>query len=186
MNPLLIEFPDEFTTERLTLRTPKPGDGKAVHAAMLASMKELQPWMDFAQREQTLEETEINIRNAHIAFLKRTDLRLHVFHRETGEFILTSGLHRIDWNVRRFEIGYWIDSRHSGKGYVTEAVKGITNFTFDVLEANRIEIRCDERNVKSRAVPERLNFKLEGILKNNSLSPDKKSIINTCVYAKVR
>ncbi|MHA6252806.1 GNAT family N-acetyltransferase [Oceanobacillus sp. CAU 1775] len=186
MNPLLIEFPEEFTTERLIIRAPKPGDGKAIHEAMMASIKELKPWMAFAQSEQTLEETEINVRNAAIAFLKRENLRLHCYDRETGVYILTSGLHRMDWNVRRFEIGYWIDSRYSGKGYVTEAVEGITNFAFDVLDANRIEIRCDERNIKSRAVPERLNFKLEGILKNNALSPDKKAIINTCVYAKTK
>ncbi len=50
MNPLLFDFPSEFYTERLLIRMPKPGDGKAVYDAIQASMKELKPWMVFAQK----------------------------------------------------------------------------------------------------------------------------------------
>ena len=45
VNPLLFDFPSEFYTERLLIRMPKPGDGKAVYDAIQASMKELKPWM---------------------------------------------------------------------------------------------------------------------------------------------
>ena len=184
MNPLLMEFPEEFSTERLLIRIPRPGDGKAVYEAIAASINELKPWLAFARKEQSEEEVEVNVRNAHIAFLKRENLRLHIFHKETGEFIATSGLHRMDWSIPKFEIGYWIDSRHSGKGYMTEAVQGITDFAFQELNAKRVEIKCDEKNVKSRAVPERLGFNLEGILINDDLSLDKKELRNTCIYAK--
>ncbi len=184
MNPILLKFPEEFSTERLVIRMPKPGDGKAVYDAITASIDELKPWMPFAQKAQTEEDVELNIRSSYISFLKREDLRLLVFLKETGELVASSGLHRIDWSVPKFEIGYWIDSRFSGKGYMTEAVEGIANFAFDELNARRIEIRCDERNTKSRAIPERLGFTLEGILKNNELSPDTNELRDTCVYAK--
>ncbi|MBN6205672.1 GNAT family N-acetyltransferase [Ralstonia pickettii] len=184
MNPLLLELPEEFTTERLLIRIPRPGDGKVVYEAINASISELKPWLPFAQKEQSEEEVEVNIRNAHIAFMKREDLRLLVFSKETGEFVASTGLHRIDWSVRKFEVGYWIDSRWSGKGYMTEAVQGITDFAFRELQAKRVEIRCDEKNIKSRAVPERLGFKLEGILINDDLSPETSELRNTCIYAK--
>lgn len=185
MNPILKDFPEEFLTERLVIRLPKPGDGKAVYEAITASINELKPWMPFAQKEQSEEDVELNIRSSYISFLKREDLRLLVFLKETGEFIASSGLHRIDWAVPKFEIGYWIDSRHSGKGYMTEAVEGIAAFAFHELSARRVEIRCDERNTKSRAIPERLGFTLEGVLKNNDLSPDTNELRNTCIYAKI-
>ncbi|HDX9580682.1 TPA: GNAT family N-acetyltransferase [Bacillus pseudomycoides] len=186
MNPLLLNFPSEFYTERLLIRMPKPGDGKEVYTAINESIEELKPWMPFAQKEQTEQEVEANIRESHVKFLAREDLRLLIFLKETGEFIASSGLHRINWDIPKFEIGYWIDSRYSGKGYMTEAVTGIVNFAFQELQANRIEIRCDSKNVKSRAIPERLGFKLEGILENNSKSVDGTDLRDTCIYAAKR
>lgn len=185
MDPLLIEFPEEFTTERLIIRMPRPGDGRAVYEAIQASIHELKPWLPFAQEEQTLQDVELNIRSAYISFLKREDLRLLVFLKETGALIASSGLHQINWSIPKFEIGYWIDSRYSGKGYMTEAVKGIADFAFHELKARRVEIRCDAKNVKSRAIPERLGFTLDGILKNDDMSPDTNELRDTCIYSKI-
>jgi ribosomal-protein-serine acetyltransferase len=186
MNSLLIDFPTEFYTERLLIRMPKPGDGKVVFDAIQASINELKPWMPFAQKEQSELETEINIRDSYVKFLSRKDLRLLIFHKDTGEFIASSGLHRINWDVPKFEIGYWIDTRYRGKGYITEAVQGISNFAFNELEAQRIEIRCDSKNENSRKIPERLGFTLEGILKNDDISVDGKELRDTCVYAIIK
>ncbi|MFA1822591.1 GNAT family N-acetyltransferase [Virgibacillus oceani] len=182
---ILKDFPNEFRTERLLIRLPLPGDGKAVYEAIQASKDELKLWLEFAQHDQSLEQTEANVREAHADFLKRTDMRLHIFHYETNEFIGCTGLHAIDWEVPKFEIGYWIDSRQTGKGYITEAVQGVTNFAFQTLEANRVEIRCDAKNNKSRAIPERLEFPLEGIHYKDAVEIDGSELRDTCVYAKV-
>lgn len=186
MNPILIDFPSEFETERLRIRMPMPGDGVAVHESKQASKKELLPWMPWAHHEEKEEDAEVNIRQAHVEFLKREDLRLLVFHKESGVLIANSGLHRIDWDARKFEIGYWIDTRYSGKGYMTEAVKGISDFAFRELDANRVEIRCDVQNVKSRAIAERIGFELEGILRKDSLDAYGQELRDTCIYAKVK
>jgi ribosomal-protein-serine acetyltransferase len=185
MNPILIDFPNQFETERLLIRMPKPGDGTVVFDAINASINELKPWMPFASKPQTIEQVEENIRHSHSQFLTREDLRLLVFHKKTGDFIASSGLHRIDWNVRKFEIGYWIDTRYSGKGYMTEAVEGISDFAFSELKASRVEIRCDTKNEKSRAIPENLGFDLEGVLRKSSLAVDGTELRDTCVFAKV-
>jgi RimJ/RimL family protein N-acetyltransferase len=164
---------------------PKPGDGKAVYESIQASIQELRPWLPFARNDQSEEQTEINIRQAHAKFLKREDMRLLIFHKFSGQFIGASGLHNPNWKVRSFEIGYWIDSRFSGQGYMTEAVQGIAAFAFQELQANRVEIRCDRLNVRSRAVPERLGFALEGILRNEDMAVDGSGLRDTCIYAKL-
>nr|WP_090885755.1 GNAT family N-acetyltransferase [Evansella caseinilytica] len=184
MDPLLLDLPTEFYSERLFIRMPKPGDGNIVYEAISASIQELKPWMPFAYKGQTEEETESNLREAQANFLLRKELRLLVFHKETGEFIASSGLHHIDWRVPKFEIGYWIDKRHSGNGYITEAVQRITEFAFEELQARRVEICCDERNKNSRAVAERLGFSLDCVLKNDAVSVDGKDLRNTCIYSK--
>ncbi|MDQ1003227.1 RimJ/RimL family protein N-acetyltransferase [Neobacillus niacini] len=67
--------------------------------------------MPWAHKTQTAEDMEANMRDAHAKFLTREDLRLHLYKKDTGEFIGSSGLHRIKWDIPRFEIGYWIDTR---------------------------------------------------------------------------
>ncbi|WP_220183925.1 GNAT family N-acetyltransferase [Thermoactinomyces mirandus] len=182
--PILMDFPHSFETERLWIRLPLPGDGELVYEAMLETMDQLKQWMPWAQSPPSREKTEINVRQAHCKFLEKTDLRFHLFDRKTKVFIGSSGLHRIDWSVPKFEIGYWCRKSYMGQGYITEAVRGLTVFAFEILKANRVEIRCDQRNVRSRKVAERLGFKLEGIFRNFNVSVDQQ-LENICVYAMV-
>ncbi|SDR05808.1 Protein N-acetyltransferase, RimJ/RimL family [Virgibacillus salinus] len=184
--PILKDFPNEFYTKRLYIRLPKPGDGESVYFAIDASKDDLKKWLPFAQKNQSMEDVETNVRESYIKFLKREDMRMHIFSRETGDLIGCTGLHRIDWEVPKFEIGYWIDSRKSGHGYITEAVQGITDYAFKELGANRIEIRCDVENRRSKAIPERLGFKMEGILQNDDVAVDGDGLRDTCIFAKIK
>ena len=111
-DPILRDFPEQFESERLLIRAPFPGDGAEIHAAIAESLDELRPWMPWAHLDQSVEDVEANIRQARAEFLARHDLRLHVYLRDGGGFVGSSGLHRIDWDVPRFEIGYWIRTEH--------------------------------------------------------------------------
>ncbi|MET3695804.1 acetyltransferase (GNAT) family protein [Bacillus oleivorans] len=66
---------------------------------------------------------------------------------------------------------------------MTEAIKELTNFGIQRLQLMRIEIRCESTNLKSRAIPEKLGFHLEGILRNEDLSADGKELTDTCIYS---
>jgi RimJ/RimL family protein N-acetyltransferase len=182
---ILLEFPESFETERLFIRAPLWGDGTLVNEAIRESIHELRPWMPWVQQIPDIDETEMNIRRARLQFLERTNMRLHLVLKDTGEFIGSSGLHRIDWQVRKFEIGYWVRTPFCGQGYISEAVQGITDFAIHTLGANRLEIRCDARNKRSARVAERLDFTLEGILRNDSCDVDC-ALCSTKVFAKVR
>ncbi|SDI67657.1 Protein N-acetyltransferase, RimJ/RimL family [Planococcus glaciei] len=184
MDKAIPEVPEEIRTERLLIRMPKPGDGKVVNAAIRASIKELKAWLPFAQQLPSVEETEINTVEAHLNFLKHENLRYLIFNKETGEFIGSSGFHSIEWEVPKMEIGYWIDTRWSGFGYMAEAVSALSELALDGFRCKRLEIRCDAENVKSRAIPETLGFVLEGVLHNDELSVDGKNLTDTCIYAK--
>ncbi|GLX69626.1 GNAT family N-acetyltransferase [Paenibacillus glycanilyticus] len=187
MKPIMIDFPDEFHTERLVIRMAKPGDGKVILEAVHASINELKPWLKlFAHKEHTEYDMELIIREAHVKFLTRESLRFLVFLKETGQFVATTSLHNIDWDVRKFEIGYWIDTRCNRNGYMTEAVKGICDFAFTQLDARRLEIRCDTKNTRSKLIPERLHFELEGTIRNEDLSADGSEWVDTCIYAKIQ
>ena len=178
--------PTEFESERLIIRMPEVEDALDVWNAMRNSRASLKEWLPFAQNAPELHSTEENLRQAIADFITRKDLRLHMFLKETGEFVGSTGLHRINWSVPKFEIGYWLDTKFEGRGLMTEAVERLTNFAFEELNARRVEIRCDEENVRSRYVAERVGYELEGTLKCDSLSADGKHLRNTCIYAKIK
>lgn len=185
IDPIMISFPESFETERLYIRAPLWGDGAVMNEAIGESLAELKPWMPFAQDMPSVEESEKFTREARLDYLKRSVLHMRIYDKVTGSFIGCSGLHNIDWDIRNFEIGYWIRSTCAGKGYMTEAVNGITEFAIHTLNANRIEIRCSARNAKSAAVAERAGYTLDGILRCNRRGQDGE-LHDSKVYAKVR
>ncbi len=186
MNSILLDVPLQIETDRLILRAPlQAGDGNVVHQAIKDSINELKQWLLLFQSIPTVEETEIILRNAHIDFLKRESFRYLIYLKGTNDFIGTASLHGINWKISKCEIGYWINTQFSGNGYMTEVVSELTNLGFQLLKFRRIEIRCESNNTKSRAIPEKLGFELEGILRNEDLSADGKELTDTCIYAKV-
>ncbi len=162
MNPLLLDFPDHFSTERLDIRAPRPGDGAELNAAVLETWDGLAIWMPWARQRPTLDDSETLMRDAVAKWLRREELWLLVFLKGTGTLVASSGLVRMDWSVPRFEIGYWGRKRFWGQGYVTEAVRGIVDFAARELGAKRLHLYIDARNQRSRRVAERAGFQLEG------------------------
>jgi len=73
-------------------------------------------------------------------------------------------------NINRFsdsaQIGYWLAPEWQGKGIMTDCVRALTDYCFDELNLNSVHISCADKNKKSRAVPERLNFVQEGVLQD--------------------
>ena len=76
------------------------------------------------------------------------------------------GFHKIDWLNRSTSIGYWLGESYQGKGLITKACSKVLEYSFGRMGLNRIEIRCATENLKSRAIPERLGFKDEGIIRD--------------------
>jgi len=188
-DPLLVELPAEINTGRFVLRAPRAGDGPMLNAAVCQSIDGLRPWMPWAQQAPTAEESEIECRRMAAKFLRREDLPMFILEPEVdghGERLLGgTGLHRIDWNVPRFEIGYWRRSGESGRGVIVEAVRCLSRFAFDHLGARRVEIRMAATNGASRRVAERAGFTLEGLLRRDTLGVDGQPR-DTLVYSRVR
>ena len=165
--PILRDIPESFESERLFIRAPRPGDGPALHEAIEESRAELAPWMPWARVHQGVEDSEAYARTAQSEFVARTNLPLFLFRRSDGGFVGASGLHRMVWEVPMFEIGYWVRTSQTGKGYATEAARRIGEFAFAELGAERVEIWCDADNARSAAVARRAGFELEATMRRS-------------------
>lgn len=187
-DPVLLDVPERLDGERTVLLAPRAGLGAEMAVVIAQSLSHLRPWMVWAQQAPTAESSELVVRRMQADFIARRDLSYQLCARRAdgspGRLLGGTGLHRMDWAVRRFEIGYWIRPEAAGQGHVSEAVKLLATMAFEHLGARRVEIRCDARNTKSRAVAERCGFELEGVFRNDTLGVDGHPR-DTAVYSRI-
>ena len=167
------------------LLSPRAGLGPALNRAVLEAQEHLKPWMPWAHETPTVEQSEGVARRMQAQFLQREHLGYYLHERgaqgRPGRLIGGAGLHSPDWQVRRFELGYWIVPSHTGRGLVVEVVAALVRLGFEQLRARRLEIRTDSRNAASRAVAERCGFTLDGVLRHDALDVAGEAC-DSCVY----
>jgi RimJ/RimL family protein N-acetyltransferase len=186
-DPSTFPVPTLIETPRLQLRPFATADAAALHGALAESLDALRthlwflPWVAEAQ---TLQSAEVRCRKAQANFLLRTDLAYLAFEKDGGRLVASFGLHRTDWTLPKTEVGYWVRSSATGRGYAREGVLALTAWAFDGLGAQRVELVTDSLNEASRAVAERCGFRLEGLLHNVMRGPDG-SLRHSCIYARL-
>ena len=183
----VIPVPERLTGRRLLLRIYDLGDAPLVSAAVRASRARLAPWLPWAETSHERLEDSIDFcaRSRAHWLLRRDDINYGLFAREGGAYLGGIGLHAIDWQVRRFEIGYWLRDGAEGRGYMTEAVRLLSGLLFESLGAIRVEIRCDARNERSRRVAERSGYVPEARLRHHERAPDG-TLRDTLILAMIR
>jgi RimJ/RimL family protein N-acetyltransferase len=188
-HPITLPFPARIVGDRVVLRPYVDDDAEALRGAVAESRERLKPWMPWWETHQHVDETRQFIAGTQAQVLTRKNFVLGIFERESGRLLGGTGLHpaagaAIDWNLRRFETGYWIRTGAEGRGFVTDAVRALTVVAFRDLHANRLEIRCDPANERSWRVAERCGFTLEGTLRNDRLTTDGQ-VTSTRLYSRV-
>ena len=119
------------------------------------------PWLDNVTRP---EDTRAFIRTAQAQASQNNGTQLAI--RLNGRLTGIAGHHQIDWRNRLTSLGYWVGEEFQGRGLVTAATLALVSDAFDQAQLNRVEIRCATGNEKSRAIPARLGFYEEGLLRD--------------------
>ena len=174
-DPLLLDLPDQFETDRLLIRAPRPGDGVTLNAAIVETLADLRRFpssMRWALDEPTVARAESFCRRSAGMWLLRVDLPMLLFHKTDQAFVGGTGLHRFDWSERRFEIGWWCRNRYQGQGFITEAVREVIEYAFKHLGARRVFALGDEQNRASWRVCERAGMAFEGTMRGERADPD--------------
>ncbi len=151
-----MTLPEEICTEHLRLSCWQESDAEELRACLDRSDAHLRPWIPFMQHEpRPLEETRKGLGDRRTAFAQGEHYRFAIRELDSntlaGETMLFGR-----GGPNTLEAGYWLDQQHCGKGYATEATQALLPLAFETLSIARIIMRCDQRNVASMRVAERI------------------------------
>ena len=146
-------------------------------AAIEASLDDLRPWMPWAVEEpKPLRERVALLRRFRGQFDNGTDFVYGIFDRDESSVVGGTGLHtRVGDDA--FEIGYWIRADRAGAGLATESTAALTRVAFELCRVERVEIRTDPANERSRAIPRKLGYVEEATLRRRLAYPERRDVV---------
>ncbi len=122
-------------------------------------------WLPWIDSKKTVEDFQNSIEKWGNKYISNTAINAGIFFK--GKLVGMVAFPEIDWKGKKTSFGYWLSPEFEGKGIVLRCVKELIKYAFNKLDLNRIEISCAEDNFRSRALPEKLGFIREGILRDN-------------------
>lgn len=142
----------------------------------------LRQWLPFVDSMQTVDFAQNFVQGTMQRNKDRSEYAYVIF--DNNGMVGRIGVYKIDKQNGIGEIGYWLIEDAQGKGIVTKSCKKLIDFCFNDLKLNRIEIKCGTENLKSKAIPEKLNFTKEGIIRQGELLYDKFIDLNLYSFIK--
>jgi ribosomal-protein-serine acetyltransferase len=138
------------------------------HAPLLyhmvdANRAHLRRWLPWLDLTACLEDSRRWIDHAREQYANREAVNLGIWHRH--ELAGVIGLDTVDWGNRTSTMGYWLAASCQGQGLCTRACRALVGHALGDMGLNRVEIHCAPDNLRSRAIPMRLGFTLEGRLR---------------------
>jgi ribosomal-protein-serine acetyltransferase len=175
--PLVLRVDDECTLRPLCVR-----DAEALFALTEANRSYLRQWLPWLDAIECVGDSREFIR-ACAERAERTGAFAALIE-SGGEGCGVIGYNWIDSENRSCEIGYWLAENQAGRGLMTRACSALIAHAFDTLHLNRVVIPAAVDNARSRAIPERLGFEQEGVLREAEWLYDH--YVDHAVYALLR
>lgn len=142
------------------IRSFEAGDAESLFALIDRHRSFLRTWLPWLDLTRAVDDTRMFIEGTQQQLAVNNGFQAGLWNQ--GRLVGVIGYHRIDWLNRSTSIGYWLGEEFQGRGMMTKACRAMVSYAFDRYHLHRVEIRCAEGNVKSRAIPERLGFLPEG------------------------
>lgn len=152
-------------TEYLILREPAESDFAAIHE--YGSDPEVTRYMTFGPNTEKNTSEYIKKcmnqrkQNPRIAYSFVIELK------SDSTVIGGCGIEDIDFGNKKANIGYCLNKKYWGQGYAVSAARELLKFGFNFLHLNRIEATCDEKNLQSKRVLEKLGMHYEGCMRDH-------------------
>lgn len=144
----------------ISIREAEPDDATAIWQAISTHREYLKNWLPFVVGIKQMEDEEAFLSSTLSVSYEKRNIVFVIKNEE--KFCGLIGFVNTDVINHRTEIGYWLLPEFQGKGIMTKCVSHLCQWAVRERAINRIQIRCATGNTPSNAIPQRLNFKLEG------------------------
>jgi ribosomal-protein-serine acetyltransferase len=165
-------------TEDITLGEPQERDAAVLFSLIDANRAMLGEWMPWLDQMRSVEDSLAYIRFSLEGNLDKRFLNLLVWEKDQPVGVVC--FFALEPALRRAEIGYWLGRNWQGRGIMQRSVAALIEYGFSQLNLYRIQIACAVDNQASRALPERLGFDLEGILRGREWIGER--VVDHAIY----
>ena len=148
----------------LFLRQVDEADAPALFSAVDTHRDHLRRWLPWVDASRAEADSLAFIRGAASRWSERQVPTLALWW--SGRLVGMIGEEDFNPHAYSTQIGYWLAADATGRGLMTRAVVRLIDHAFGLQRLRRVEIRAATGNLASRAVPERLGFRLEGVLRH--------------------
>lgn len=156
----MVQIPVE---EGIELRQLQLRHADEVYAVTVENRKFLSEWMPWVVGIHSKDDTMSFISSELHKHSAGRGLSLGIW--VEGRFAGNIAFNSLDLYHKRADIGYWLAKHYGGQGIMTRSCAALVNYAYHHMELHRIEIRAAVDNGRSRAIPERLGFVQEGIVR---------------------
>ena len=155
--------PERLAAGRVVLRRATARDAAMIARTLVENIEHLTGWMAWAPTAALTEEGQLaRLHETDATWAAGTDYGYLLLSADEEHQLGMVGLHR-RIGPDAIEMGYWLAKAHEGRGYMTEAVALLTDAALALSDVQRVEIRCDEANRRSSAVPARVGYRLDRV-----------------------
>jgi len=167
-------LPDQLSTSRLDLRRYQVRDAAWYAAMSVRNHRHLARYEsgNACMGIRTEEDAEKIIGGFETDTADGEAAFLGVFRREDGEFVCQIYVGVANADLPSYLIGFFCDEAHVGKGYVTEAAAETIKALFNDCGALRVGLWCDDTNMGSQRVAEKLHMRREGHIRADKRNAD--------------
>lgn len=145
-------------TDNITLKLLEVADANELFVLIDDNRKYLAEWMNWLDYNQSIADSYAYIRKSTSGFMEGHTCGFGMIYQ--GKLVGLIGMTEL---IGEANLGYWIAQDMQGKGIVTVCAGFLTKLALNNMGLYRIRIRCAIENKKSRAIPERIGYTLEGV-----------------------
>ncbi|MCA9040658.1 MAG: GNAT family N-acetyltransferase [Planctomycetaceae bacterium] len=149
-----------IVNDQIQLHLTHPHQTEELFALTDRNREFLKQWLPWLDKVQGPEDSRHFLKEQLQKYAEGTLLTVLIYYE--GKIAGVMGFHQIGQSNRTAEIGYWLGEEYNGRGIITACVRELIKIGQEYLKLQKIIIRCATDNARSRAVPLRLGFELEG------------------------